>query len=137
MIYGLTLAHSRGDIVRAVMEAVAFEVRTNVEVMGRKGIEVEELRLDGGAANSGLWNQIFADVTGRRCLVSSDVEATARGAAMLAASGSEYFTGIKDVLKVFLPEFTEVNPIEENRRVYEKVYREYVRIRDSYLKSAE
>jgi D-xylulose kinase len=137
MIYGLTLAHSRGDIVRAVMEAVAFEVRTNVEVMGRKGIEVEELRLDGGAANSKLWNQIFADVTGRRCLVSSDVEATARGAATLAASGSEYFTGIKDALKVFLPEFTEVNPIEENRRVYEKVYREYVRIRDNYLKSAE
>ncbi len=108
-IFGLTLAHDRGDIARAVMESVAFEVRTNIEVMERKGIGIEELRLDGGAANSRLWNQIFADVTGRRCLVSSDVEATARGAAILAASGSESFSGIDDALRTFLPEFTEVN----------------------------
>lgn len=38
------------------MEAVAFEVRTNVEVMKESGVEVGELRLSGSAADSMLWN---------------------------------------------------------------------------------
>lgn len=135
VIHGLTLAHSRGDIARAVMEAVAFEVRTNVEVMEESGVEVEELRLDGGAANSMLWNQIFADVTGKLCKVSSDVEATARGAAILAASGSEHFSGIKDALDVFLPEFDVVEPIEESKLCYNELYSRYIRIRDGYLRA--
>lgn len=134
-IFGLTLAHNRGDIARAVMESVAFEVRTNIEVMEKKGIKIEELRLDGGAANSRLWNQIFADVTGRRCLVSSDVEATARGAAILAASGSDNFSGIYDALETFLPEFTEVMPSEDGRKDYEEIYSRYVQIRDANLKT--
>jgi len=134
-IFGLALAHNRGDIARAVMESVAFEVRTNIDVMEKKGIKIEELRLDGGAANSRLWNQIFADVTGRRCLVSSDVEATARGAAILAASGSDNFSGIYDALETFLPEFTEVMPSEDGRKVYEEIYSRYVQIRDANLKT--
>ncbi|WP_456330350.1 FGGY-family carbohydrate kinase [Archaeoglobus sp.] len=134
-IFGLTLAHNRGDIARAVMESVAFEVRTNIEVMEKKGIKIEEFRLDGGAANSRLWNQIFADVTGRRCLVSSDVEATARGAAILAASGSDNFSGIYDALETFLPEFTEVMPSEDGRKVYEEIYSRYVQLRDANLKT--
>ncbi|MEM4566450.1 MAG: FGGY-family carbohydrate kinase [Archaeoglobaceae archaeon] len=97
-IYGLTLGHSRGDIARAVMESVAFEVRTNVEVMESLGIKVEELRLDGGAARSQLWNQIFADVLRKPCLVSRDVEATARGAAMLACLSLDF--SLKQVLEV-------------------------------------
>lgn len=134
VIFGLTLAHNRGDIARAVMEAVAFEVRSNIEVMENKGISIEELRLDGGAANSRLWNQIFADVTGRKCLVSSDVEATARGAAILAASGSDSFNGIDDALTTFLPDFTEVMPSEDGMGKYEEIYSKYVQIRDAYLK---
>jgi len=134
-ILGLTLAHNRGDIARAVMESVAFEVRTNIEVMERKGIKIEELRLDGGAAKSMLWNQIFADVTGKRCLVSSDVEATARGAAILAASGSDNFSGIDDALKVFLPDFTEVLPQEDGKKVYEEIYSRYFRLREVNLNS--
>ncbi|WP_202318762.1 xylulokinase [Archaeoglobus neptunius] len=133
LIGGLTLAHTRGDIARAVMEAVAFEVRTNIEVMERGGIVVEELRLDGGAANSRLWNQIFADVTGKRCLVSSDVEATARGAAILAAAGTENFSGIFDALNSFIPDFSEVLPDENGVRVYSEIYSEYVRVRNMYI----
>ena len=134
-IFGLTLAHNRGDIARAVMESVAFEVRTNIEVMEKKGIKIDELRLDGGAANSKLWNRIFADVTKRKCLVSSDVEATARGAAILAASGSDNFSGIGDALKTFLPDFAEVEPSKDGTEEYEEIYSRYVQIRDANLKS--
>ena len=117
------------------MESVAFEVRTNIEVMEKKGIKIDELRLDGGAANSKLWNRIFADVTKRKCLVSSDVEATARGAEILAASGSDNFSGIGDALKTFLPDFAEVEPSKDGTEEYEEIYSRYVQIRDANLKS--
>ncbi|MDI9610736.1 MAG: FGGY-family carbohydrate kinase [Archaeoglobales archaeon] len=127
-IYGLTLGHSRGDIARAVMESVAFEVKTNIELMESLGIKVNELRLDGGAARSQLWNQIFADVTKKPCLVSGDVEATARGAAMLACLSIGF--SLKYVLEKFVPEFTTVLPsgIE-----YSEVYERYKKIREILL----
>ncbi|MET1123979.1 MAG: FGGY family carbohydrate kinase [Archaeoglobaceae archaeon] len=129
-IIGLTLGHTRGDIARAIMESVAFEVRTNVELMEEEGLKIDEIRLDGGAARSRLWNEIFASVLKRRCLVSGDVEATARGAAILAASGSGRFSSLRDALKVFEPEFLEVRG--GNFEKYEEAYRRYVNVRDSY-----
>ncbi|MEM2176649.1 MAG: FGGY family carbohydrate kinase [Archaeoglobaceae archaeon] len=129
-IFGLTLAHERGDIARAVMESVAFEVRTNIELMEKLGISVDEIRLDGGGARSEIWNQIFADVTKKRCLVSSDVEATVRGAAMLAALGLGM--KLKDVLKNFVPEFKVINPSESE---YEKIYEQYKKIRAIVLQT--
>ncbi|MEM4156525.1 MAG: FGGY-family carbohydrate kinase [Archaeoglobaceae archaeon] len=127
-IYGLTLGHSRGDIARAVMESVAFEVKTNIELMESLGIKVNELRLDGGAARSQLWNQIFADAIKKPCLVSGDVEATARGAAMLACLSIGF--SLKYVLEKFVPEFTTVLPsgIE-----YSEVYERYKKIREILL----
>ncbi|MEM4280393.1 MAG: FGGY-family carbohydrate kinase [Archaeoglobaceae archaeon] len=127
-IYGLTLGHSRGDIARAVMESVAFEVRTNVEVMESLGIKVEELRLDGGAARSQLWNQIFADVLRKPCLVSRDVEATARGAAMLACLSLDF--SLKQVLEKFVPQFTAVLPSGID---YCEIYEKYKKIREILL----
>jgi xylulokinase len=61
---GLTLASSRGTLVRAVLEGAAFAVRHNVEVAAAAGIDVAELRSVGGGAQSRLWSQIKADVVG-------------------------------------------------------------------------
>ncbi|MCS7144454.1 MAG: FGGY family carbohydrate kinase [Archaeoglobaceae archaeon] len=127
--YGLTLGHSRGDIARAVMESVAFEVNTNVEIMENLGIKVDELRLDGGGAKSHLWNQIFADVIKKPCLISEDVEATARGAAMLACLSIGF--SLKYVLDKFVPKFTTVLPSGID---YSEVYEKYRKIREILLK---
>ncbi|MCX8172888.1 MAG: FGGY-family carbohydrate kinase, partial [Archaeoglobaceae archaeon] len=128
-IYGLSLGHSRGDIARAVMESVAFEVKTNIELMEGLGIKVNELRLDGGAAKSQLWNQIFADVIKKPCLVSGDVEATARGAAMLACLSIGF--SLKYVLEKFVPPFTTVPPSGID---YTEIYEKYRKIREILLK---
>ncbi len=131
-LFGLTLAHNRGDVARAVMEAVAFEVKTNIEVLEDKGVSVDELRLDGGAAKSRLWNSIFANVCNRKCLVSRDVEATARGAAMLAAIGAGEHT-FDSAVEAFTPLFVEINPDPEMVERYEEIYEKYRSLRDSVL----
>jgi sugar (pentulose or hexulose) kinase len=92
------------------------------------GIKIAELRLDGGAAKSALWNQIFADVTKKPCLVSEDVEATARGAAMLACLSAGL--SLKYVLEKFVPRFTVILPSGID---YSEVYERYKKLRENIL----
>jgi xylulokinase len=82
---GLTLQHTRGSMVRALLEGVALECRWNVSVMEEVVGHIEELRMIGGAAKSRLWAQIVADATGKRVVLPEVNEAAAYGAALLAA----------------------------------------------------
>ncbi|MCA3802474.1 FGGY-family carbohydrate kinase, partial [Burkholderia sp.] len=86
---GLSLAHTRAHLYRAVLEGVAFALRHNIEA-GRRGAVALDDRLIvvGGAAHSALWMQIIADVTGFPVwTIEQDVEA-AMGAALLAGVGA-------------------------------------------------
>lgn len=85
---GLNLVHTRAHLYRAVLEGVAFALKHNIEA-GRKGAQFldDKLIVVGGAAYSGLWMQIIADITGYPVYtIEQEVEA-AMGAALLAAIG--------------------------------------------------
>jgi len=84
-ILGLTLGHTRGSVVRGLLEGVALEARWNVEVMEEVVGHIEELRMIGGAAKSRVWAQIVANATGKRVVLPQVSEAAAYGAALLAA----------------------------------------------------
>lgn len=74
---------SPGQMFYAVLEGVAFALRANIDALG---VGSDQVRLIGGGANSTLWPQLIADVTGRSLLVSaSGTAATAFGALHLAA----------------------------------------------------
>ena len=84
-ILGLTRGTTRAHVVRAALEAIAFEVRDVVDVMTRDaGVDLPELSVDGGASANDLLCQLQADqlqVPVRRPVVA---ETTALGAAFLA-----------------------------------------------------
>lgn len=82
--YGINLATNRGDFALAVMEGIAFQIRTLLEAMGAYG-NVHTLIIFGGGAKSELWSQIIADATGMKIIVPKTPEAAGAGAAMLAA----------------------------------------------------
>lgn len=69
------------------MEGVAFSLRHNLEVAEAAGAKAEVLRAMGGSANSLLWTQIKADVTGKAVVVPASDTATTLGAAILAGVG--------------------------------------------------
>lgn len=83
--FGLSLAHGRGEVVRAVLEGCAFQLRRIAEALDLSGVEA--ITVVGGGAKSALWVQIIADVVGRTLLVPRVVEAGALGAAILAGVG--------------------------------------------------
>ena len=82
---GLTLATGLGHMTRAVLEAVAYDLRANLDHMQALGCAIERLVLFGGGARSALWTEIIAAVSDLPVLAGADTEAASRGAAMLAA----------------------------------------------------
>ncbi len=84
---GLTLRHRRAHLVRAVLEAAAFALRHVAAPAVAAGLPFTELRVTGGTAASGLWNQVKADVVGVEVVVPRVAEASIAGAAILAATG--------------------------------------------------
>ena len=69
VLSGLSLATTKGAIVRAILEGSAFALRHNLEVAARAGLNIDAVRSVGGGARSKLWNQIKADVLGRTILL--------------------------------------------------------------------
>ena len=87
-LLGLSLSHSRGDVARAVMEGVAFELRWALEEIRDAGLAVGEMSMVGGATSNPVWPSIVADVTSTSVVLPAVREAASRGAAILAGVGA-------------------------------------------------
>ena len=85
---GLTMAHGRAEMARAVLEGVAFNLRLILDALESQGTPVPSVRLIGGGAKSDLWPQMLADVFARPIhLLSLVAEATSWGAAVAGGVG--------------------------------------------------
>lgn len=84
---GLTSRHTRGHLVRAVLEGVALSLAQIVDLIRGIGVPIESLRVTGGGSRSDLWRRIIADAVGVPVEVPASREGSALGAALLAAVG--------------------------------------------------
>ena len=130
VFFGLSFATTRGQMIRAVMEGVAFSLRHNLDTAEAAGVYAGTLRATGGSCNSPVWMQIKADITGRRIEVPQAETAAAWGAAILAGIGSDVFesweeaVGSIQVMRSYEPDL--------NRSVlYEKQYQKYLRLTET------
>ena len=83
-IFGLDLSTTRGEILKALLEGVAFEIKLNLDILQQSGYEVNELRVIGGGARSQKLIQLKADVIGKPITILDVTEAGCMGVAMLA-----------------------------------------------------
>ncbi|MGB6946942.1 MAG: glycerol kinase GlpK [Bryobacteraceae bacterium] len=98
MIYGITAATGRAELVRAALEGIAYQTRELVEAMeADSGEELKELRVDGGGAANDFLMQFQADILGKRIVRPADVETTGLGAAYLAGLATGYFRTLDEV----------------------------------------
>jgi xylulokinase len=126
--FNQSLKTTRGHMVRAVLEGVAYNSRwlfTYVEkFVGRK---LEPIRIIGGGARSKLWCQIIADVLDRRIQqVDEPVLANARGAAFQAAVALGHLT--VDEIPSLVPIANTFEPNPKNRVLYDELFREFVNL---------
>ncbi|WP_129656625.1 FGGY-family carbohydrate kinase [Rothia halotolerans] len=119
---GLTLQHGRGHLYRALLEATAFAVRHNIEVMEDAGASIRSLACAGGGVRSALWPQIVSDVTGRPQTVRRNTVGAAYGDAFMVARA----LGVVDDLDEWNPVDRVIEP--EPTPVYDDLYEDYRRL---------
>jgi sugar (pentulose or hexulose) kinase len=125
---GLTMSTGRHDITRGIMDSLAYELKINLGKLCEAGIAANELRAAGGGANSPLWLQIKADVTG--CAVSTlrVREAASLGAAILGLLGAGFSTleeAVKKAVHIdrtFTPNPGMAARYGEKFSIYQKIY---------------
>ncbi len=125
LFYGIDFSKTRAHFSRAVMEGVAYSLRHNLEVAEQAGAHSETLRSMGGAANSRLWMQIKADVTGKKIAVPSADTATALGAAVLAGVGTGMYRDFEDAVRRTVTVRREFVPDPETAAAYSEGYAVY------------
>ncbi len=92
---GLTLAHDRRHLTRAVLEGVTFGLRDGLDLMVEAGMPApDQIRASGGGTASPLWRQILADILGAEISIVSTTEGAAYGAALLAAVGAGWYPSV-------------------------------------------
>ena len=124
--FGLSLAHTRAHMTRAVLEGSAFALRDILEAMTKAGLDVRRLTIVGGGAKGPLWRQIKADVTGLPVRVPDNIETTATGAAILAAVGSGVLTSVAEAVSAFVHYRPEEHvPDAATRAAYYEAYGRY------------
>ena len=128
IFHGITLAAERGDFALAVMEGIAFQIRSLLEETGTYS-NTETLVVFGGGANTSLWPKIIADVTNLTVKVPKTPQTAAAGAAMLVTKAM----GEKMVTMGYSAEY---HP-SERREFYDKKYRKYKNIENLLWKRGE
>ncbi|MBI2441761.1 MAG: hypothetical protein HYV35_10370 [Lentisphaerae bacterium] len=121
----LTLQHTRADLYRSILEALAFSLRENLELLRGNGLTIETVRCIGGGAKNDLWLQMKADVIGMAVEKPAVTEASMLGAAMLAAWGAGAFPSLAATSAACYHAELVFSPNENSRRQYEAPYRRY------------
>jgi xylulokinase len=122
---GRTLAHGRGHLVRAILEASALAIRHVAEPMLAAGVRVSAMRACGGPARSELWNQIKADVTGFPVLVPSVLETAVLGTAILGAVAIGACPDVPSGVRIMTRIERRLDPRPECRPIYDRAFATY------------
>jgi xylulokinase len=130
--FGLNLSHTRGHLVKAALEGIAYGIDQILEGLRKSNIPLSSMTAVGGGARNPLWIQTVSDITGLVQIVPELTVGAAYGDAFLAGAGIGALA-LKDI-KAMVKQRYAAEPNMENHRLYEpykKHYRElYLRNRD-------
>jgi xylulokinase len=126
---GLTVRHTRAHMTRAVLEGVAFGLRDSFRLMQSTGLEIQQVRVSGGGAQSALWRQILADVLDTALVTVNTTEGAAYGAALLAGVGAGAWESVPAACKATIRVVERTEPQPEAVARYDELYSLY---RDLY-----
>jgi xylulokinase len=128
-LVGLTASHTRGHVIRAILEGVAFSLKDSFTLFEEMQAPVSRIRLGGGGARSALWRQIQADVYGREVEIVEAEEGAAYGAAILAGVGLERWKSVEAacaevvrVARVVAPQMEVAERLKERYQAFRRMY---------------
>jgi xylulokinase len=126
---GLTVSHTRGHIIRAVMEGVAYSLKDTFTIFDEMQIPVTSIRLGGGGARSPLWRQIQADIYAHEVEIVAAEEGAAYGAAILAGVGAGAWSSVDEACDRVVRVASRIaldqaasKTLQNSYRTYRKIY---------------
>jgi xylulokinase len=122
---GLTLAHTRAHMTRAVLEGVCFALRDSVSILRELGVAPAELLLTGGGARSAFLRRLQSEVYGLPVKTVNREEGPAYGAALLAAVGTGAFPDLDAAARATLTRTEPERPSAEAHAAYDAPYRRF------------
>ncbi len=115
---GLTSRHTRGHLIRAVIEGVSFGMGQVLDLVRGIGVEVGAMRIGGGGARSPFWRQMLADVCGCPVATTNTEEGPGHGAALLAGVGAGAFGSVGAACSAAVAQTHVVHPDAIASRAY-------------------
>jgi xylulokinase len=127
-LVGLTAFHTRGHVIRAVMEGVAYSLKDTFTIFEEMRIPVTSIRLGGGGARSPLWRQIQADVYAHEVEMVAAEEGAAYGAAILAGTGAGAWNSVDEACDSVVRVASRIAPSPADSKTMQRSYRTYRRL---------
>lgn len=127
---GLSLRHGRAAFVRAMLEGVAYTIKSHLALLVDGGAPVTELRVSGGDSRLTTWNRVKADITGVPVTVIPG-DAAVTGVAMLTGMGVGVYRDVDDAVARCLHIGERYEPDPANHAVYEDGYTAFLALMGS------
>ena len=119
VFYGITMEHTRGHFVRSILESVACMLKASLNYIKA---DCKEIRTMGGGAQSPLWCQIKADMTGKTLVTLKNDETACLGSAILAGIGAGVFESVEKAVEIAV----KLNKVyKPSGKDYTKCYERY------------
>ena len=125
-ILGLTLAHEKHHLFRAIMEGISFGTKAILRAFGEAGYTATEITAGGGASASDLWMQIHADTSGLPIRIPASADAPCTGSAILAAHGAGHYASIDEGIAGMVRPGRLIEPIPANVAAYDALFEKYL-----------
>lgn len=126
--YNLGLYHQRNDLLRAVYEGVGYNIKWGLEIVEKLVGKSNSIHFIGGGAKSKVWGQILADILDRKInQIAEPSLAAVKGATIMAMVGLGVLKSFKDAIPLIKIE-NSFQPTSQNRIVYEKLYKQFLKI---------
>lgn len=128
VFFGLSAAHTKNEMLRAVIEGVSYSLLDCMEIIKDTGMNPTNVMVSGGGGKSELWRQILADMFNCKVSTNKSSEGPALGVALLAGVGTGVYKDIDEACSIAISENSVQFPKEENSLVYKRYYEIYKKI---------
>lgn len=127
-ILNLSFEHTLGDIYKALLESIAFELKINVDLLARQEITFEKIRAAGGGSNSKKWIQMKSDILNKEIIVLDCKEIGCAGTALIVLLAMGIFNTIEEGFAKMNQVKYKVEPNAHHHKIYQAKYQQYKKL---------
>ena len=128
VFFGLSAMHSRGDLVRAVLEGISYSLKDCLDILDSMGAKPESMLLTGGGAQSPFWRQMLSDVFNIPATTIHASEGPALGVAILAGVGAGLFDSVENACDSMITTGERLSPEPAASQAYAACHGLYVKL---------